>query len=218
LLEFIAKSPREGKLDNFSKMFKMLRKNGQRVITTANRGANNFDDIPEAALRLLAKMGQSSSSASISRIRKLASDIDDRIDKIPVTEILTTIAESTKDPKVAEVAKILAKNSPKIAVAIATCVLTAYGIPAYSVIPQAAGIVAQGLTKSGTATKEDASSDQSMVSQYVPLIGNMVQILAQHITEQNAASLELKSCSKCSSKNTVNASFCINCGSPQVFR
>jgi hypothetical protein len=115
-----------------------------------------------------------SSSIPIGLIKNIANGIDDDIEKIPIRSILKRIADSTSDPRVVEITKSLAKNSPKFAIAIAAAALTAYGIPAAPLLaPLAQRAAKQIITTPGTTGSSTTPNGFDMV-EYVSLVTNAI--------------------------------------------
>ncbi len=120
-----------------------------------------------------------SSSIPIGLIKNIANGIDDDIENIPIRSILKRIADSTSDPRVVEITKSLAKNSPKFAIAIAAAALTAYGIPAAPLLaPLAQRAAKQIMAMPGTTVSSTTPDGFDMV-EYVSQVTNAIQKISE---------------------------------------
>jgi predicted RNA-binding Zn-ribbon protein involved in translation (DUF1610 family) len=121
----------------------------------------------------------SSSSMSINMIKNIADGIDDDIEKVPIRSILKRVADSTSDPRVVEIAKSLAKHSPKIAISIAAAALTFYGIPVAPLLTPLAAVTAKQIKTTSATVGDSSSSDNLDLVEYAPLITKAIEKIAE---------------------------------------
>jgi hypothetical protein len=106
--------------------------------------------------------------------------MDENIDKIPIKTILKKIIDSTDDPRVVNVAKSLAKHSPKIAIAIAAGALTVYGIPPGAVLTPLTAVAEKHMkTRSGTEGGT-MLSDSLSFAECIPVMTKAIEKIAEH--------------------------------------
>lgn len=128
----------------------------------------------------LKAIAQSSGRAPLDFIKNTAAGMDDGIDKIPIKSILKKITESTDDPRVKNIAKSLARHSPKIAMAIASGVLTSYGIPPGVILTPLAAAAAKHTQKKSERDSDASLSGDLDYSEYVPIMAQVIEKIAEH--------------------------------------
>jgi hypothetical protein len=125
-------------------------------------------------------IAQSSGRVPLGFIKNTVAGMDDSIDKIPIKSILKKVTESTDDPRVRNIAKSLARHSPKIAMAVASGLLMANGIPPGVILaPLTAAKARHDQKKSGIGLDVSPTGDPDY-SEYVPIMAQVIEMIAGH--------------------------------------